>query len=228
MNSAARSPSVAARSPSAAARSPSARTRLDYDERRRQILDCAAALLAERPYGEVALEDVARAAGVTRGLLHHYFGTKRDLYLELTKDMLRAIPVQVPECALATTPEERLSDSVDRWLEAIWRNRKMWLATVGGAGLGRDPEAERIWDRARDISVDSMIGVLGLASPGEASLALRGLLRSYGAFAENATREWLAHNRFTRQQMHTMLTETLLRLVDDVLPAMEHRANDSR
>jgi AcrR family transcriptional regulator len=205
-----------------------ARTRLDYDERRRQILDCAAALLAERPYGEVAMEDVARAAGVTRGLLHHYFGTKRDLYLELIKDMLRAIPVQIPELVQGVTPEERVSDSVDRWLEAIWLNRKMWLATVGGAGLGRDPEAERIWDRARDISVDSMIGVLGLGATFQVSPALRGLLRCYGAFAESATREWLAHKRFTREQMQTMLTETLLRLVDDVLPAMERPANPSR
>jgi AcrR family transcriptional regulator len=206
---------------SSAARSSSARTRLDHGERRRQILDCAARLLAERPYGEVAMEDVARAAGVTRGLLHHYFGTKRDLYLALTKDMLRAIPVQVPELVQGVTPEERLSDSVDRWLEAIWQNRKMWLATVGGAGLGRDPEAERIWDRARDISVDSIIGVLGLGRAAQASPALRGLLRSYGAFAEVATREWLAHERFTRRQMHTMLTETLLQLVREVLPAME-------
>lgn len=174
------------------------------------------------------MEDVARAAGVTRGLLHHYFGTKRDLYLELTRDMLRAIPVQIPELVQGVTREERVSDGVGRWLEAIWQNRKMWLATVGGAGLGRDPEAERIWDRARDISVDSMIAVLRLDDAASASPALRGLLRSYGAFAESATREWLAHERFTRQQMQAMLTETLLALVNQVLPAMEFPANRSR
>ena len=132
------------------------------------------------------MEDVAAAAGVTRGLLHHYFGTKRDLHLELMRDMLRAIPVPVPDFVQGVTPEQRLADSVDRWLDAIWRNRRMWLATLGGAGLGRDPEAERIWDRARDASVDSMIGVLGLGPATLASDALRGLLRSYAAFAEDS------------------------------------------
>ena len=87
---------------------------------------------------------------MTRGLLHHYFGTKRDLYLELLRDMLRAVPVPVPDFVQGVTPEQRLADSVDVWLDAIYENRTMWLAMLGGAGLGRDPEAERIWDRARD------------------------------------------------------------------------------
>ena len=201
------------------------RARLDHDRRRRQILDCAASLLAARPYGEVSMEDVAAAAGVTRGLLHHYFGTKRDLHLELMRDMLRAIPVPVPEFVQGVTPDQRLADSVDRWLDAIWRNRRMWLATLGGAGLGRDPEAERIWDRARDASVDSMIGVLGLGPATLASDALRGLLRSYAAFAETATREWLEHKRFTREQMHALLTSTLAGLVAEVLPLIEQKEN---
>jgi AcrR family transcriptional regulator len=198
-------------------------SRLDHERRRRQILDCAASLLAARPYGDVSMEDVAGAAGVTRGLLHHYFGTKRDLYLELMRDMLRAIPVPVPEFVQGVTPEQRFADSVDRWLDAIWDNRRIWLAMLGGAGLGRDAEAERVWDRARDASVDSMIGVLGLGRAGEASSTLRGLLRSYAAFAEAATREWLAHQRFTREQMHTLLCSTLARLVEDVLPLIEER-----
>ena len=199
----------------------SPRSRLDHDQRRRQILDCAASLLAARPYGEVSMEDVASAAGVTRGLLHHYFGTKRDLYLELMRDMLRAIPVPVPEFVQGVTPEQRVAESVDRWLDAIWENRRIWLAILGGAGLGRDPDAERVWDRARDASVDSIIGVLGFGRADEASSTLRGVLRSYAAFAEAATREWIAHDRFTREQMHTLLCSTLARLVEDVLPLIE-------
>lgn len=199
------------------------RSRLDHDQRRRQILDCAARLLAARPYGDISMEDVAGAAGVTRGLLHHYFGTKRDLYLELMRDMLRAVPVPVPDFVQGVTPEQRLADSVDGWLDAISENRTTWLAMLGGAGLGRDPEAERILDRARDRSVDSIIGVLGLGPAAEAPSALRGVLRSYAAFAEAATREWLAHDRFTREQMRVLLTSTLERLMQDVMPLIEGR-----
>lgn len=63
--------------------------RLTHDERRAQILDCARRLFSERQYDAVSTIEVAREAGVTRGLLHHYFGTKRELYLEVVRTLLR-------------------------------------------------------------------------------------------------------------------------------------------
>ena len=40
-------------------------------------------LFAERGYDDVSIEDIARAAGVTRGLVHHYFGGRNDVYVAL-------------------------------------------------------------------------------------------------------------------------------------------------
>ena len=57
--------------------------RLDREQRRQQILDVANDLFAERGYEEVSVEDIASAAGVTRGLVHHYFGGRRDVYIAL-------------------------------------------------------------------------------------------------------------------------------------------------
>src|SRR4051794_41976521 len=55
--------------------------RLDPGRRREQILDAANALFAERAYDEVSVEDIASSAGVTRGLVHHYFGGRKDVYI---------------------------------------------------------------------------------------------------------------------------------------------------
>ena len=63
------------------------RVRMDYDERRRLILDAATGLFLRRPYGQVSISDIADAAGVAKGLLHHYFGSKRDLYLQVVRDV---------------------------------------------------------------------------------------------------------------------------------------------
>ena len=38
-------------------------------------------MFSERAYDEVSIDDLARAAGVSKGLLYHYFPTKRDLYV---------------------------------------------------------------------------------------------------------------------------------------------------
>ena len=58
-------------------------SRLDPGQRREQILDAANALLAQRPYDEVSIDDIANAAGVTRGLVHHYFGGRKEVYIAL-------------------------------------------------------------------------------------------------------------------------------------------------
>src|SRR3954453_18629340 len=57
--------------------------RLGPAQRREQILDAAGALFAARAYDEVSIEDLAGAAGVTRGLVHHYFGGRKGVYVAL-------------------------------------------------------------------------------------------------------------------------------------------------
>jgi AcrR family transcriptional regulator len=47
--------------------------------RRRQILDCAAALCAQSGYDELAVADVAERAGLAKGTIFRYFPTKEDL-----------------------------------------------------------------------------------------------------------------------------------------------------
>lgn len=55
------------------------RTVLDPEERRTALLDAAERAYAERGMSRTTVSDVARAAGVTRGLVYHYFPTTEDL-----------------------------------------------------------------------------------------------------------------------------------------------------
>jgi Bacterial regulatory proteins, tetR family len=67
-------------------------SRLAPEQRREQILDAANALYAERAYDEVSIEDISSAAGVTRGLVHHYFGRPqgRPLARSVSGSLLQA------------------------------------------------------------------------------------------------------------------------------------------
>ena len=56
---------------------PAASRRLAASERRRQILDTARGLLEAGTPEEISVESVARHAGVSPGLLFHYFGSQR-------------------------------------------------------------------------------------------------------------------------------------------------------
>jgi AcrR family transcriptional regulator len=198
--------------------------RLDHDERRRQILACARRLFSERSYDAVSTTDIANEAGVARGLLHHYFGTKRDLYLEVVRELMRMPSNPVPLEAPGRGIEHVIDESVDRWLTMLERNRGTWLAANAARGLGaRDPELEAILEEAREQAADRLIEALQTYEAATAPPALRALIRSYSGFAEAASIEWLARERLTREQLHTMLTQTFLNLVNKVLPAMEIR-----
>jgi AcrR family transcriptional regulator len=196
--------------------------RLEHDERRAQILACARRLFSERHFGAVSAADIARAAGVARGLLHHYFGSKRELYLEVVRSMV-SMPLQpVPSDLEGRDPEEVLDEGVDRWLELLDRNRETWLAARGAQGFGRDPEVEAILERAREGATNQVIAAL---QPGEdpdsAAPELRALVRAYAGLAEATSLEWLQHRRLSRPQAHALLYEGFLAVFRQVRAAVE-------
>ncbi|HWC87766.1 MAG TPA: helix-turn-helix domain-containing protein [Solirubrobacteraceae bacterium] len=194
--------------------------RLEHDERRLQILIVARRLFSERSYAAVSTSDIAREAGVARGLLHHYFGTKRELYLEVVRALVRVPSNPVP-LRSGGGLEVVIDESVDRWLEMLERNRGTWLAAIGAQGLGRDVEIEIILDEAREATVDRLIEAIAPSDLAEASDELRAVLRGWSSLAESASLEWLHRDRLTREQVHTLLVESFLALVRDVLPAVQ-------
>ncbi len=136
---------------------------------------------------------MAREAGVARGLLHHYFGGKAELYREVVRSMLRypAVPSEVD-----------LEGDIDRWLTMVSRNRAAWLAALSAT----DPEVAAVVDAARDEAVERLLTRFG------GGAELRPVLRAYSAFAETATVEWLVRRRLTRRQVHDLLISTLTHL----------------
>src|SRR5580765_6635428 len=62
------------------------RARLEVDERRAQLVALGVELFAARSYDEVSIDELARAAGISKGLLYHYFPTKRDFYVATVEE----------------------------------------------------------------------------------------------------------------------------------------------
>jgi AcrR family transcriptional regulator len=189
--------------------------RLEPDERRAEILACARRLFGERHYDAVSTTELARESGVARGLINHYFGTKRELYLEVIRDLM-FIPEYAVEKLSHGTLEERVAASMDRFLTVIERNSAMWLATVGTGGYGRDPDIERIMQEADEIAADRMLETVGLADITVGREELRAMIRSFAGMAKAATREWLVSKTLTREQVHTLLSGTFVTIITRV------------
>ncbi|HEY0447860.1 TetR/AcrR family transcriptional regulator [Actinophytocola sp.] len=192
--------------------------RLEPDERREQILACAIELFGERSYAAVSTTELARRAGVARGLINHYFGTKRDLYLEVVRRMV-TIPQAAVDHLPAGTLEERVEESVTWFLDGVSRHSKTWLAAIGAEGV--DTEVARILAEADELAADRVLEATGLADAVAHREELRALIRAYGGLVKATAREWLVRDVLSREQVQVVLAMSLLSLVRDTVPRIQ-------
>lgn len=200
------------------------RRRLEADARREQILDCAVRLFGERPYAAVSTVDIAAQAGVARGLINHYFGTKRELYLAVVRRMV-LLPDVGDALPSGGTLDERVERSVGWFLDTVSAHGKTFVAVIGAEGVGADPEIERILAEADDQAARAVLARLGMTDgPADAySQSARAAIRAYGGLAKAAVREWLRDGTLSREQVHRLLADVLRTVVRDVLPRLEAR-----
>jgi AcrR family transcriptional regulator len=190
--------------------------RLEADARREQILDAAMRLFGERPYSAVSTTDLAQQAGVTRGLLHHYFGTKRDLYVEVVRRLVVVPKLDDAALDAAATLEERAALCVSWFLDTVLaEHAKTFVAVAGAEGVGDDPEIERILADADDLAARKVLKTLGVRRPTNAQ---RAAVRAYGGMLKAAVREWVRYETLDRAQVQQLLTGTLIVIVRDVMP----------
>ncbi|MBE9372827.1 TetR/AcrR family transcriptional regulator [Saccharopolyspora sp. HNM0983] len=195
---------------------------MNPDQRRSQILQSARKLFGSRSYSSVHLADIAAETGVTRALINHYFGSKRELYLEVVRQMM-VVPASVSENLPQTTVDERIAIYVDRWLDVVDRNREMWLAAIGSDPVGKDPDIEQIMLESDEIAADRLLEAAGLLDTTGGREKLRAAIRAYGSMLKAASREWLVRDTLTRVDLHLLLTQAVLHLLHTVYPALsEH------
>jgi AcrR family transcriptional regulator len=186
------------------------RTRLTPEARRQQILDVANALFAERGYEEVSIETIARSAGVARGLIHYYFGGRKEVYLALLERQFGRLTARFAEVGLrpaeGTSPTARVADTVSRWLDWAEANRTIYLGTLAPGDDLDDPEVRRVVGELRRLAVVHVVGLH--PDIAEDSPRLHHALECWTGLNRTATRRWLEGGA-SREATHTLLTLTL-------------------
>jgi AcrR family transcriptional regulator len=192
-----------------------ARRRLSPEARRRQILETARALFAERSYGSVTTADVADAAGIARSLVHHYFGGIRELFLAVVAEGAVALS-EVRTAGPETPLDERLAHNVAAGLDVVAANRETWLAVTLGAdtadadvraivGLATRRSVERALEVGHDVIADTPAARLALGC--------------FHAFTTAAIRAWLA-GEATREEIERLLVAALRDLLLHTIPEL--------
>lgn len=195
------------------------RVRLAPAERRQQILAAAATRFRREGFAAVSLEQVAADAGVTRGLLHHYFGTKRELFLAVVRREVR-VPSSVPIVPTGTSGDldAVLAVCVDWWLDLVEVAGGLWPGAAGSSGFA-DSDVDDVLTAARDDLVERMLDEVPF--PDADRSLLRSALRCFAALARVATDEWFLSGTLSRKQVRALLLTSLSDLVGRTVPAMQ-------
>lgn len=123
------------------------RTRLSPEARRDQLLDIAAAVVAEEGTKAMTMERVAEGAGVSKALVYRYFGNRSTLLLELYERESDTQPL-ANRIRGARTFEDRLRAITAPYFDAVERSGLLFHRLVGEKSIEEDVEAFRRQTRA--------------------------------------------------------------------------------
>lgn len=188
------------------------RRRLSTGERREQLLCVGARLFSESPYDEVWIEQVAEIAGVSRGLLYHYFPTKRDFFaavVERESERMLRMTAAVPGVPV----REQLGAGLDTFLAHVEAHAHGFRAFHRADAAG-DQAVRAVYRRALAAQERQILAALAadpdfgpaVAERTELRIAVRGWL----AFTTAVCLEWLRGAELTREQLRDLCARALL------------------
>lgn len=176
------------------------RTRLDLDVRRSQLLEFGKRVFATRAYDDISIDEVAATAGVSKGLLFHYFQNKRGFYVETIRAMsLERRRATEPDPSLP--PWERLRAALDAHLIHAKRDGAMYVAFCG-SGAAISPEVPRILEEHREAVMNYLLENLGIS---KAPALLRAGLRAWMFTVEGVCLEWIANPSLKQENLRELL-----------------------
>ncbi len=184
------------------------RTRLSPEQRRVQLLDLGVQLLAHRSLDELSIDVLAEEAGISRGLLYHYFGNKTEFHEAVVRhaaaDLLdKTVPPDGGE------PLERLLASVAAYVDYVLENFDGYVSLVRGAAGGNET-LRGISEEVRDVLGERVFledADFGIVPDNPRN---RLLVRGWLAMAEELVISWHQNpSQVTREDLLAMIATAL-------------------
>lgn len=101
---------------------------------RQAIMAAAESLFAVKGYQSVSIDNIAGAAGVSRGLVHYHFHSKEDLFIELVRGVMEEFSHKLGEdMANCTTARDKVKGLLLAFLTLADSRRNLWRTGVSEA-----------------------------------------------------------------------------------------------
>ncbi|MGW6280382.1 TetR/AcrR family transcriptional regulator [Kribbella sp. NPDC055071] len=176
------------------------------DDRRKQLIRIGLMMLRTQPIHELSIDAVAGQAGISRGLLFHYFPSKRDYYLAVISAAgRRLLRVTKPDESLP--PEQQLREMLVQFVAFITRRRTAYISFVRGAA-GGDDYAVEVYDETRAGLTKRILTYLGTPEVAETPTSREYLrIHAWLAYTEDLAIEWSGLPEADRSDSDTDLVD---------------------
>lgn len=185
------------------------RTRLDPEARRAQLVGLGLEMLSTRPLDKVAIDEIAAVAGISRGLLFHYFPTKRDFHVAVARAASQEL-LERTDVGHGLPLLDRLRASVEAFVDHVATNRDAYVAFIRGSS-GGDPELLDVYDSTRTAFTDRVLDSLDLVDVPPPRL--RAAVRGWVALTEEVTVDWLSRGGLDRAEVVDLIDDALVALI---------------
>ncbi|WP_227012660.1 MULTISPECIES: TetR/AcrR family transcriptional regulator [unclassified Pseudonocardia] len=179
--------------------------RVKRDEVRSRLLDAAAEVFAQRGYAAARLDEIARAAGFTKGAVYSNFASKHALLAELIEQRVSAhLATSAAELQARDRPGRALEDIAEVFADGIvagptWARLLVEIAQQAAY----DPEVRAVYTEVRRSLRDELAAALERACdrlgrtpavpPAQLALTMQslrlGLVLEYGTDPEQVDRD---------------------------------------
>jgi AcrR family transcriptional regulator len=179
-------------------------TRMQVDDRRRQLLERGAELFATHSFSELSMAKIAREAGISKALLYHYFPSKQDFFVATLQQGAEEIARRTePDPDLP--PFEALAGSLDGYLGWIEEHEGAYRRLI--ESTGSVPEVKSLVDGIRDATSARILTGIDAGDPPPPRM--RAAVRGWLWFMDGVVLDWLEHGDMSRAEVRDFLVGSL-------------------
>ena len=173
--------------------------------REEQLLEVAERVFAEQGYQGASIEDIARAAGVTRPVIYDHFGSKENIYLACVRRARGELERLFDEAAgTSKDPGDQLWGGINAHMEFVERHGRAWDVLFGQGGAVAGAAGEEL-TRQRFATVERIAQLFKSFASGVTTrvdeTAIQAFAHALSGSGEQLAKWWRHNPELTREQV---------------------------